>query len=138
MFVQAAVESLPEELEGIASEVTVQFPWGSLLRGVLGADKVVMGNLRQLCSPLARLFVTVGLDPERDRFEWERLEMPRTSLDEVETVLAKRYSEIGFGIVRAEELSATDLSQLQSSWARRIHRSPSRSFLRIVAEAVEA
>jgi 16S rRNA (adenine(1408)-N(1))-methyltransferase len=135
LFLQAAVEALPEELNGLASQVTVQFPWGSLLRGVLGADEVLLGNLRRLCSPLARLIVTVGLDPERDRFEWERLDLPRIQIADVETILAERYHEAGFRIVQAEELSAIDLSQLHSSWARRLNRSPSRSFLRIVAEA---
>ncbi len=33
LFIQAAVEALPEELEGIADEVHIHFPWGSLLKG---------------------------------------------------------------------------------------------------------
>ena len=42
LFVQAAVENLPAELQGIATEVHVQFPWGSLLRGVAAGDEIVM------------------------------------------------------------------------------------------------
>src|SRR4026207_1751541 len=35
LFVAAAAESLPPELLGLADEVRILFPWGSLLRGVL-------------------------------------------------------------------------------------------------------
>jgi 16S rRNA (adenine(1408)-N(1))-methyltransferase len=138
LFLQAAVEDLPEELNGIASEVTVQFPWGSLLRGVAGADEGVLSNLRRVCLPTAQLSVILALNPERDHFEWERLGLEMISLDYLERVLAARYRQAGFRILRAKELSATDLSQLHTSWARRLHQSPSRSFLGIVAEAVEA
>lgn len=135
LFLQAAVEDLPGELNSIASEVTVQLPWGSLLRGVLGANEVVLRNLRRVCSPLARLTVIAGLDPQRDRFEWERLGLKDISLDYLERVLAAKYRKAGFRILHAEALSATDLSQLHSSWARRLDRSSTRSFFRIVAEA---
>jgi hypothetical protein len=35
LFVVAAAENLPSELGGWAEAVTVHFPWGSLLRGLL-------------------------------------------------------------------------------------------------------
>lgn len=34
MFVEAAIESLPDEFEGVADEIHINFPWGSLLRGL--------------------------------------------------------------------------------------------------------
>ena len=50
LFVQAAVESLPQELDGVADEVHVHFPWGSLLRAVAVGDGVVLRNLRRICA----------------------------------------------------------------------------------------
>ena len=135
LFVQAAVETLPEELQGIATEVQVQFPWGSLLRGVASGDELVMRNLRGLCSKKARLEVTLGLDAERDRCEWERLELPEISIDYVKRVLASRYLEAGFKIVKTETVAAAELAQLHSSWAKRLHRSDTRLFFRIDAVA---
>jgi hypothetical protein len=37
--------------------VTVQFPWGSLLRGVLGVDGPVLENLVRIAAPGATLTV---------------------------------------------------------------------------------
>ena len=135
LFVQAAVENPPAELQGIATEVHVQFPWGSLLRGVAGGDEIVLRNLRSICLPEARLQVTLGLDLERDRCEWERLELPEISIDYLERLLSPRYLEAGLRIVKAEAAPAAELARFHSSWAKRLHRSESRSFFRIEAVA---
>ncbi len=34
LFIQAAVEDLPPELDGVADEIHIHLPWGSLLRTV--------------------------------------------------------------------------------------------------------
>ncbi len=39
MFVQAAVEDLPSELDGVADELHIHFPWGSLLGAVASGDQ---------------------------------------------------------------------------------------------------
>ena len=105
LFVQAAVEDLPAELDGIAAEVFVQFPWGSLLRGVAGGDERVLRNLRRLCLAKARLHITIGIDAQRDRHQWERLELPPLSKDHVKQGLSHRYRNAGFRIIDLEEFS---------------------------------
>ena len=135
LFVQAAIENLPNELHGIATEVQVQYPWGSLLRGVAGGDDLVMRNLRSLCSLNARLQVTFGLHPERDRCEWQRLGLPEISIDYIKKELAVSYRQAGFRIGKTEAVFSSDLPQSHSSWAKRLHRSDSRLFFRIVAVA---
>jgi len=135
LFVQAAVENLPEELQGIATDVRVQFPWGSLLRGVAGGDELVMRNLRRICSLNARLHVTLGLDLERDRSEWERLELPEISKDYIGTVLAERYGVAGFCIIEVKAGLLSERPQIQTSWGRRLQESSSRSLISITAKA---
>jgi len=135
LYVQASVEDLPAELDAIAAEVFVQFPWGSLLRGVAGGDETVLGNLRRLCLPKARLHITMGLDHQRDRHEWERLELARISREYVGAVLAGRYRNAGFRIIG--ELSSPDEVEIRTSWDKRLRRNSSRSLFRILAEAEE-
>ena len=53
LFVVAAVEATPAELDGVADLVTVHFPWGSLLRGLLGADPAIMSSLTRVLRPSA-------------------------------------------------------------------------------------
>jgi 16S rRNA (adenine(1408)-N(1))-methyltransferase len=138
LFVQASIEDLPAELDAIAAEVFVQFPWGSLLRGVAGGDESVLCNLRRICLPEARLHITIGIDPQRDRREWERLDLPPLSTDHVRKVLSDRYRNAGFRIIEIEEVSKSNRAEFQTSWAKRLATGSGRSFLRIEAEAGDA
>jgi len=138
LFVQASVEDLPAELDATAAEVFVQFPWGSLLRGVAAGDESVMRNLRRLCLPEARLHIIIGIDPQRDRREWERLDLPPLSKDHVRQVLGDQYRKAGFRIIEIEEVSKSNPAEFQTSWAKRLATGSGRSFLRIEAEAGEA
>ena len=47
LFVVAAAERPPMELLAIADELTINFPWGSLLRGALGIDDAAAARDRR-------------------------------------------------------------------------------------------
>ena len=52
--------SLPPELSGIASLVTVHFPWGSLLEAAIGRDPAGTDRLAALVAPGGRLRLLVS------------------------------------------------------------------------------
>lgn len=81
LFVQAPVEILPPELGGIADEVTVTLPWGSLLAAILGSAPGVLAGIRALCRPGARIEVVFSIDPVRDEGELARLGLQANSGD---------------------------------------------------------
>ena len=62
-FIVAAAEALPPELAAIADLVTVQFPWGSLLRGIVRGEAGIVCPLAGLLKPVAdaelRLLISV-------------------------------------------------------------------------------
>src|SRR5262245_36825241 len=61
LFVVAAAESPPAELTGLADEIRILFPWGSLLRGVLGRDPRVACGITALARPGARVSAIVSV-----------------------------------------------------------------------------
>lgn len=136
LFVQAAVENLPAELDGVADEIHIHFPWGSLLRAVMTGDIDVLGNLRRICAPGCLLEIIIGLDAERDRAEIERLELPTLSNEYLETVLIDKYRAAGFGVLETGALKQADWSQLQTSWARRLQGNTMREVVYLIACAV--
>ena len=119
LFVQAAVEELPEELNGVANELHIQFPWGSLLRVIATGDHQVLSNLRRICVDGAWLQVIIGLEPNRDQAEIARLglPLPGISMDYVETELVPKYRASGFEIVETGILSPSSWREIESSWA---------------------
>ena len=117
LFIQSAVEDLPEELDGVANEVHVHFPWGSLLRAVVVGDVSVLRNLRRICAADALLEVVIGIDPVRDHSEIERLGIKP---DFINDVLVENYRAAGFEIVeRGRDASSQGLD---TSWAKRLQR----------------
>lgn len=136
LYVQAAVEDLPAELDGVADEVHVHFPWGSLLRAVAAGDGQVLQNLRRICSPGALLEVILGLDPERDRTEMERLGLEPLSVAYIDSTLSPRFREAGFEVMERGVLPEEDWLRLQTSWAKRLRGGGGRSVFFIVARAV--
>ena len=138
LFIQSAVEDLPPELDGVAEEVHIHFPWGSLLRAVATGDSVVLGKLRRICSPGALLEVIIGLDPERDRSEMERLGLQPMSIEYIDAVLVPGYREAGFKVVDRGVLRRSEWAQLHTTWAQRLRGGGSRSVVYLIAQAAEA
>ncbi|MCX6046914.1 MAG: class I SAM-dependent methyltransferase [Chloroflexi bacterium] len=137
LFLQAAVEDLPAELDGSAQEVHVQFPWGSLLRGVVNGEAGVLANLRRVCAPQARLQILLGLDPVRDQTEIARLGLNALSEIYLDQVLLPRYQNAGFAVTKKQVLSSAEWSQVASSWAKRLRGNSERRLLSLTAHALE-
>ncbi len=136
LFVHAAVEDLPSELDGVADEVHVHFPWGSLLRAVFTADRSVLGNLRRICAPDAVLEVVLGLNKDRDRTESERLGLPPLSVEFIDSVLKSAYRDAGFEVIDRRFLRAHECAEMKCSWARRLSHDRNRNVCCILARAI--
>ena len=126
LFVQAAIENLPEEFDETADEIHIHFPWGSLLRAVVSGDENVLASLRRTCAPGCLLEIVIGIDEERDKSEIERLELPRLSSEYLENVLIPRYKAAGFDILEKGILDSAAWSKLETSWARKLQGSSER------------
>ena len=126
MFVMASVEELPEEFAGIADEIYINFPWGSLLRAVATGDLGVLASLNVVLKPKGTLKITAGIDPNRDRAELDRLGVPQIDLAYVEGSLSAAYGDAGFRMTDCCELAMSEWSRIETSWARRLSGNDSR------------
>jgi 16S rRNA (adenine(1408)-N(1))-methyltransferase len=135
LFIQASLEDLPAELDGVADEVHIHFPWGSLLRAVAAGDEDALRGLRRICAPDAVLEILIGLDPERDRSEIERLGLQPLTSPYIAEELTPRYEAAGFKIVESGIVAQTDWPKLKSSWAKRLKGNADRSLVYLIARA---
>jgi 16S rRNA (adenine(1408)-N(1))-methyltransferase len=136
LFVRAVVESLPTEFDGIANQVYILFPWGSLLRAIAVGDQEALGSLRRACSAGALLEVVMALDPDRDQAEIRRLGLPPLSAGYI-TELAYVYRKAGFEFMRCGPLNHREWATQGTTWAKRLSSGAGRPGLRIVARAVQ-
>ncbi len=136
LFIQSAVEDLPSELDEVADEVHVHFPWGSLLRAVASGDILVLQNLRRICSTEASLEVVIGLDATRDQSEIKRLGLSLLSQTFIDDVIVSRYELAGFQITERGILQASEWPKFNSSWAKRLKGRGSRPITYLIARAI--
>jgi hypothetical protein len=113
-FVLAAAEALPSELAGTASLATVLFPWGSLLRGCVGADRAVADGLAAIVASDGVLEMLLA-PAERDRLEG----VPTSSAGLVEAVRLT-FEERGFELLEARAAKPAEIAATRSTWARRL------------------
>ena len=136
LFIQSAVEDLPSELDEIADEVHIHFPWGSLLQGVASGDPLILQNIRRICSSGAMLEVVLGLDVRRDHSEIARLKLEPVTPAFIDDVLAGRYQATGFEIVERGILPAVAWPEFKTTWAKRLKGKETRPITYLIARAV--
>jgi 16S rRNA (adenine(1408)-N(1))-methyltransferase len=136
LFIQAAVEDLPAELDGVADELHVHFPWGSLLRAVATGDVAVLQNLRRICASGALFEIVLGLDPTRDQSEIERLGLVPLSIEFIDQQLASRFCAAGFELTERGIIPAAEWPEFNTSWAKRLLQNDQRAITYLIARAV--
>lgn len=125
LFAVGSVEQMPAELRGVADRVYVILPWGSLMRGLMLADGDVLRNLAEIGQPGARFEIVLNLRIFDDPVPVDVQDLPEVDVEYVERELSDRYEEAGLLIGDVRRLSASELRDLPSSWARRLsHREP--------------
>jgi 16S rRNA (adenine(1408)-N(1))-methyltransferase len=110
-FLIEGVERLPRELACIADEVTVHFPWGSLLRGLVDESSSVIGPLAGLMGAGAELGVLMSAV---DRDGVGELTPARASSRR------EAYAEHGLCLIETGWASSAVVAESRSAWAKRL------------------
>lgn len=114
LFVVAAAESLPPELNGRVDELWITLPWGSLLRGAACAEPWLIEALQRIMRPRAEARVLLSVTA-RDAA------MGLPAFDAAALIeLAARYAAGGLEPVGARAATPADVGETGSGWARRL------------------
>lgn len=111
LFAIANAYALPVELTGLAGRITVNFPWGSLLAGLLCAEPELQTSLRMLARPRAALEV---------RLNASALAEAGWALDTAADQAADVLRGAGIRVRSVRRLGAGDLRACSTTWARRM------------------
>ena len=124
LFVVAAAEQLPHELRSVADELTILFPWGSLLRGTLALDHAAAAAISSLLAPAGIATAIVSIE-DRDRLDLPRLDVGG---------LRDRWDAHGLAVCDLRRATAEEIQATGSTWARRLRAGSQRTVWRIHLE----
>jgi hypothetical protein len=111
IFVVSSLQALPPELNGLASLLTVHFPWGSLLSAAIGHDPAGAARLAALVAPggLLRLLVSAAA---RDAGGGVTRHEPDRTIG--------AYAALGMVAVACRPATLADIGEARSSWGKRL------------------
>lgn len=111
LFIIAEAQHLPQELTGLISHVTINFPWGSLLQGLLAADRALMEQLAAVSHPGASAEIHLNSGA---------LSQAGTALAAGAERIRANLSNWGWLVLDPQPLSLCMLRAFPSTWARRL------------------
>jgi 16S rRNA (adenine(1408)-N(1))-methyltransferase len=120
VFVVAALEQLPSELRQIASLVRVNFPWGSLLRGLLRPEPDALQRLASLARRGGRFEIVFTYDPLHDFGAFPGETLPRLDEADIDEFLMSPYAAAGLEIEARRALTRDEALAIPSTWGRRL------------------
>lgn len=111
LYVIASAQALPAELNGLVSQITINFPWGSLLASLLEADESLVGGLLHIAQPGADLTI---------RLNGGALAEQGWALDNGAEQVSQNLASCGFKMRKPACLGPVELRSCPSTWARKL------------------
>jgi 16S rRNA (adenine(1408)-N(1))-methyltransferase len=120
VFVVAAVEDLPAELHSLANRVRINFPWGSLLRGLLEPNAGILHAVASLLKPEGEVEIVMSYDPEHDPNAFTGPPLPPLDDGYLRDVLVPAYAAAGLPFTEHRRLTRDEALDVASTWGRRL------------------
>jgi 16S rRNA (adenine(1408)-N(1))-methyltransferase len=111
LFVIASAQALPCEFEGLFSQVTINFPWGSLLKGLLACAPDLMRGLASVSCRSAKLQIHLNGDA---------LAETGSNLDDGAGIIYENLSQYGWDLKPCHLMDQDTLQKFPTTWARRL------------------
>ena len=111
LFVITSAQNLPTELNGLISQITINFPWGSLFESLLINDSKLMCGLKSI----ARSTISIDL-----RLNGGALAEVGTTLEAGTEKIYKNLIRSGCQIESPVVINATALRSFPTTWAKRL------------------
>jgi 16S rRNA (adenine(1408)-N(1))-methyltransferase len=115
IFLAAGAEALGDTvLAGETDLVTITFPWGSLLRGVLGFDAGALAGIAAVVAPGGRVEVLASVIPT------DGVDGLATLDASCEPGIRRAWAAAGLELVSMRPATSAEIAASGSSWARRL------------------
>jgi 16S rRNA (adenine(1408)-N(1))-methyltransferase len=116
----------PASLRGQAGLVTVNYPWGSLLRAVAAPEPSGLGAVVGLLRTGGRLIAVLNASAAEDSAYAEKLELPPLDGEHVGERVIPGWQDAGLVDVSSHALAAGEDPPYRTTWGQRLVRGSGR------------
>lgn len=118
LYVVANADDLPPELLGLINEVTVLFPWGSLLKAVASGDERFLTGLVNVMTTKASLSIVFSLEETIEKKVMNTLGLAALNKDTLDS-LCLIYARSGLNM-KWRYISQDELKKFPTTWGKRL------------------
>ena len=111
LFIIASAQALPQELNGLISHVTINFPWGSLLESLLSGEPALMNGLSSISCLNAGIEIHLN---------GGALAEAGTTLETGAEKIYHNMLRSGWQVSAPVAMNASALRNFPSTWAKRL------------------
>lgn len=111
LFIISNAQSLPCELNGLVSHISINFPWGSLLNGLLNAETSLMRGLERIAASTTSMEV---------RLNGGALAEAGYTLENGADKIYYNLLQAGWRVRAPRCMDADELQAFPTTWARRL------------------
>ncbi|MGA2259900.1 MAG: class I SAM-dependent methyltransferase [Acidobacteriota bacterium] len=130
-FLEAPIENLPAELEGVADHITVNYPWGSLLAALVVPHVSLVREIARLGKRGATLTILFNNSVFQDEEYMTRLSLPATNEQTMKQRVAPQLKQLGIEIASCSVFEGHPPQW--TSWGRRLVAGSSRKTMAVSA-----
>lgn len=129
IYVVSSVEALPDDLTGITTRLTIQFPWGSLQRILIAPDLALLRKIARLAVDGAAFSVLINLTVFDSPDYAARLDLPPLDENRFRSELMPAWAHVG--LLVQSVATQRESAEAPSSWGKRLVKGSGRDVLAI-------
>ncbi len=135
LYVVVSIEHLDTDLNGLADELYVNLPWGSLLAFLMSGDADTYIKISKLLKKGGTLNIILGYSKESEPGETQRLGLEEINEEIIKDKVISGFEKVGLENTKLELLETAKLKDFKTTWAKKLTFGKSRplyfmSFLR--------
>jgi 16S rRNA (adenine(1408)-N(1))-methyltransferase len=119
LFIIGSAEQLPNLLSGVADEIYVNFPWGTLLETFAKPVEINLLSISGILKSSGTIHVLFGYNEDLEPSETKRLGLSPVDIDYIKGVLIPKYKEIGLNIKEYGRFD-TMTQKVETTWQKKL------------------
>ncbi len=120
LYVIENVETLPAALHGIANRISINYPWGSLFKGLILGDQAMLQNIAATAATGANGEILINSAVFFDPVPHDILGLPELTDAYIEEVLRPLYAQAGLAITGYDWIGKAVMKDIPTSWSKRL------------------
>ena len=137
VFVISPIQDIDEDLFNLVDDIYINFPWGSLLEGIVKGEEKLLKNIYSLAKDGGNIHLTFTYSSIYEAGEIERRCLPLLSLEYIDIILRDEFMAMGINILDYGYLEEYKLKSFGTLWSKRIYLTKDRQVYYIEAKVLK-